>query len=426
MLHALARTAPRQFNFLIIGIGALVLTIETAADTAPASAQPQPAPSTGHASPAPTAPGAESAPAQAGEVSQAADQEARARFEKGRDAYNDGRYRDAWAEFHQAYKLSGRPELLFNIGQTADRLGREEDAIKSFELYLKHVPDAENRRDVENRVRALKERVAEAHAAEAAKPKPAPATIPPGAVGPQPAPAPGTFPGATSPPTPGPAPRYPEPDHTYPPMPVQEFPSAEEELQRDERARAEEAARDRRHGLYLRAAVGGGFRFAAASSERTDDDTTSVYGFGLALDFGVGWGVLPGFAIGAGLFLDTAFRPTVKVGDFESKIDRMTLLTIGPYVDYYPGNRTAGFHIQGGLGFASLSYRLAEQERRLTGDPDNPTGISGFIATGFEGRLASPLALGILLRFTGAVLSGPDKETHLVLSPSLLMSLTWF
>jgi len=88
-----------------------------------------------------------------------ADEQARAQFEEGRTAYQAGRYRDAWAKFREAYKLSGRPELLYNIGQTADRLGREEDAIKAFELYLKHTPDAANRRDVENRVRALRERV---------------------------------------------------------------------------------------------------------------------------------------------------------------------------------------------------------------------------------------------------------------------------
>jgi hypothetical protein len=423
MLHALVRTPPKCT--FPIGACALALAIEMFADAAPACAQPQPAPPPGSTRSAPTAPGAESAPAQSGEVSQAADQEARAHFEKGREAYNDGRYRDAWAEFHQAYKLSGRPELLFNIGQTADRLGREEDAIKSFELYLKHVPGADNRRDVENRVRALKERVSEARTQEASKPTPLP---PPPAAGPQPAP---DFPGATSP-TPGPAPRYPGWDRNYPSTPVQEFPGAEGEDERGaERARAEEAERTRRHGLYLRAAVGGGFRYAASSSDddNTDDATTSVYGLGLTLDFGVGWGVLPGFAIGAGVFLDTTSRPTFKNDDLRrDKLDHMTLLTIGPFVDYYPGNRNAGFHIQGGLGFASLSYRLGN--RRV--DPDNPTGISGFIAAGFEGRIASPLALGIMLRFTGAVLSGPDvwtgngKETHVVLSPSLLVSATWF
>src|SRR5207344_535884 len=58
------------------------------------------------------------------------DQQARTHFELGRGAYDEGRYRDAWAEFREAYRLSQRPELLFNIGQTADRLGEDTDALK--------------------------------------------------------------------------------------------------------------------------------------------------------------------------------------------------------------------------------------------------------------------------------------------------------
>jgi len=97
------------------------------------------------------------------------DERARAQFEEGRTAYEEGRYRDAWAKFREAYRLSGRPELLYDVGQTADRLGREEDAIKAFELYLKHTPDAPNRREVENRLRALRARVAGAARSQSAQ-----------------------------------------------------------------------------------------------------------------------------------------------------------------------------------------------------------------------------------------------------------------
>ncbi|HTU63997.1 MAG TPA: hypothetical protein VMF89_36275, partial [Polyangiales bacterium] len=78
------------------------------------------------------------------------DVQARRLFEQGREAYSDGRYRDAWAYFHEAYQLSGRPELLFNIGQTADRLGQEGDALRAFSMYLERLPAAPNRKDVEN------------------------------------------------------------------------------------------------------------------------------------------------------------------------------------------------------------------------------------------------------------------------------------
>ena len=87
--------------------------------------------------------------------SKEADAEARTLFEQGRIAFEEGRYRDSWDYFHRAYRLSRRPKLLYNVGQAADRLRKDEEALKAFRLYLKHVPDAENRQEVEARVRAL-------------------------------------------------------------------------------------------------------------------------------------------------------------------------------------------------------------------------------------------------------------------------------
>src|SRR6185369_6091068 len=73
----------------------------------------------------------------------------------------DGKYRDAWDYFRQAYLLSKRPELLYNVGQSADRLRMDREALAAFRLYLKKLPTADNRREVENRVRALEERLGE-------------------------------------------------------------------------------------------------------------------------------------------------------------------------------------------------------------------------------------------------------------------------
>ncbi|HEX7480790.1 MAG TPA: hypothetical protein VF331_23515, partial [Polyangiales bacterium] len=87
------------------------------------------------------------------------DKEARALFEQGKKAYEDGMYREAWGYFRDSYKLSERPQLLYNIGQTADRVGMDADALKAFKMYLDRLPDAQNRREVDNRIRALEERV---------------------------------------------------------------------------------------------------------------------------------------------------------------------------------------------------------------------------------------------------------------------------
>ncbi len=86
----------------------------------------------------------------------ARDAEAHARFEAGRIAYAAARYEDALADFEDAYALSERPELLYNIAQCHDRLRHDAEAIVALERYLAAVPEATNRVEVETRVAALR------------------------------------------------------------------------------------------------------------------------------------------------------------------------------------------------------------------------------------------------------------------------------
>lgn len=100
-----------------------------------------------------------------GQTTDAMDAEARALFEAGNTAFNDTRYADALTHFRRAYELSERPELLYNVGVAADRLRRDAEALDAFEAFLAAVPDHPRRRDVEARVRILRESVARAEAA---------------------------------------------------------------------------------------------------------------------------------------------------------------------------------------------------------------------------------------------------------------------
>jgi len=84
------------------------------------------------------------------------DEHARGLFEQGRQAYQDARYDLALDLFMQAYALSKRPELLNNIGQAADRLRMDAEALDAYQRYLAEVPTAENRPAIENRIVALK------------------------------------------------------------------------------------------------------------------------------------------------------------------------------------------------------------------------------------------------------------------------------
>ena len=81
-----------------------------------------------------------------------ADRKARERFEQGKAAFSEGNYRDAWEHFREAYILSKRPELLYNVGQSADRMRMDREALAAFKLYLEKLPKAANRREVEARI----------------------------------------------------------------------------------------------------------------------------------------------------------------------------------------------------------------------------------------------------------------------------------
>lgn len=98
--------------------------------------------------------------ATAQEESSAADEEARMRFEAGSLAYEQGRYEAALNDFRQAYDLSHRPVLLFNIGAAAQNLRRDREALEAFERYLRDLPDAPNRAAVEARVAILRDALA--------------------------------------------------------------------------------------------------------------------------------------------------------------------------------------------------------------------------------------------------------------------------
>ena len=83
------------------------------------------------------------------------DKVARGLFQAGSAAYEAGRYEEALSFFEQAYTRCGRAELLFNVGQSADRLRQDDKALKAFKAFLERKPDAANRAQVESRVAAL-------------------------------------------------------------------------------------------------------------------------------------------------------------------------------------------------------------------------------------------------------------------------------
>jgi tetratricopeptide (TPR) repeat protein len=93
------------------------------------------------------------------------DSAARALFEDGRRAFESGDFETALSRFQQAYDISHRTPLLWNLATTLDRLRRDEEALAMFEQYLAAAPEAANRTEVLGRIRVLRSAV-EARRAE--------------------------------------------------------------------------------------------------------------------------------------------------------------------------------------------------------------------------------------------------------------------
>jgi len=84
------------------------------------------------------------------------DQAARLLFQSAREAFAAGEYERALSGFQQAYDLSRRPALLYNIGTTLDRLRRDDEALAIFEQFLREDPQTPNRAEIESRVAQLR------------------------------------------------------------------------------------------------------------------------------------------------------------------------------------------------------------------------------------------------------------------------------
>jgi tetratricopeptide (TPR) repeat protein len=79
---------------------------------------------------------------------------------EGDRLYAQGRYEEAVARFLEAYEKSGRDELLFNLANTYERMGRYAEAAEALERYAAS-PRAVDVEAVRQRIRSIQERAAE-------------------------------------------------------------------------------------------------------------------------------------------------------------------------------------------------------------------------------------------------------------------------
>jgi len=77
-------------------------------------------------------------------------------FAAGTRAYTNGEFETALASFQRAYKLTGSPDLLYNIATVSDRMRRDEDALEAYEGYLEARPKSADREHVAGRIDVLR------------------------------------------------------------------------------------------------------------------------------------------------------------------------------------------------------------------------------------------------------------------------------
>lgn len=75
--------------------------------------------------------------------------------EEGYVHYRRGAYKRALEKFHQAYRSSKKAGLLYNVAKCHEKLGQYGKAIHYYKRYLKELPSASDRKDVEQIIASL-------------------------------------------------------------------------------------------------------------------------------------------------------------------------------------------------------------------------------------------------------------------------------
>lgn len=99
-------------------------------------------------------------------------------YQNGAMLYEEGRYDDAIVAWQEAYRLSERAELLFNIANAQERLGKYQDALDTLGRYRAYAA-ADEREALDRRIRNLERRLEEQGTTPATPTTTTPTTQPP-------------------------------------------------------------------------------------------------------------------------------------------------------------------------------------------------------------------------------------------------------
>ncbi len=163
-------------------------------------------------------------------------------FSAAQEAFGAKHFKTAASEFEAAYSITKDPVLLYNVGESWEKAGDGHQAVANYKAYLKAQPTAQDRAEVQKRIRAIEQKgyklvdqsapgdtppTAATNTAPATPPPPttAPATPPPTTpAAPPPLKEPGAMTTTPSTPTPAPSP----PATPPPPAPQSTAPTTSE------------------------------------------------------------------------------------------------------------------------------------------------------------------------------------------------------
>jgi tetratricopeptide (TPR) repeat protein len=111
-------------------------------------------------------------------VSDQAKADARRHFLRGKELHAAGRYREAAAEYLEAYDRFPAPAFLYNVAQVYRLAGDRDTALENYRKYLELEPDGEGSADAREFIAALEAAAAAENEARAADKPPPPAPEP--------------------------------------------------------------------------------------------------------------------------------------------------------------------------------------------------------------------------------------------------------
>src|SRR5262245_271323 len=98
--------------------------------------------------------------------------EARAAYKEGTRQFEIGNYPAALEAFKKAYLLFEEPALLFNMAQCYRLLGQKQDALRTYRMFNRKLPNNPNRDEVEKIITQLQQQIEEERIAAEKPPEP--------------------------------------------------------------------------------------------------------------------------------------------------------------------------------------------------------------------------------------------------------------